>query len=222
MILGAIFKHNWFASLYFNFRMLPFKQAIRLPFDFCHSVRFGQLSGKIHLETNVLRMGMIKIGTQGSDMFPKSETIISIQGDVYIKSYFVLGAGSSFISRPQSEIHIGRNVIFGARNLIFCEKKIEFGDDFLTSWDCQIMDSDTHALIDVKTNIESEYKKPVSFGNHVWCGNGVVINKGSKLPSNSVVASRSLCNKDFSSEPEYCVFAGTPAKVISKNKKWRL
>lgn len=34
-IVTIIFVHNWIAILYFNFKKLPFKQAIKLPFDFC-------------------------------------------------------------------------------------------------------------------------------------------------------------------------------------------
>ena len=46
-IFTKIFQHNWLAIFYFNFKMLPFKQAIKLPFDFYHHIRFENLSGKI-------------------------------------------------------------------------------------------------------------------------------------------------------------------------------
>ena len=42
-----LFAHNWFAILYFNFKMLPFKQAIHFPFDFCYRIKFRRLTGKI-------------------------------------------------------------------------------------------------------------------------------------------------------------------------------
>lgn len=221
-MIKNFFIHNWWAIFYFNFKILPFKQAIHLPFDFYGKVRFENLKGRIILKNTSLSIGSIKIGSQGSDMFPKSETILNIKGDLEIEDKLVLGIGSSIISLPGSVIRFGKNAIVGARNLIYCERKIELGNDFLTSWDCQIMDSDTHKVIDAQTRHFNDVSKEVIIGNHVWLGNGVIVNKGTKLPNNTIVASRSLCNKDYSELGEKCVIAGSPAKMVSNNKMWEL
>lgn len=34
MNISNLFHRNWWAIFYFNFKMLPFSQAIKLPFDF--------------------------------------------------------------------------------------------------------------------------------------------------------------------------------------------
>lgn len=221
-MLNNFLIHNWYAIFYFNFKMLPFKQAIRLPFDFYGRVRFVSLSGSIKLKSDKLKLGMIKIGSQGTDMFPKSGTVLNIKGDITIEDRMVLGMGSSIICLVGSSIRFGKNAIIGANNLIYCEKSITFGDDFLTSWDCQIMDSDTHKVIDIETGHFNAEAQDVTTGAHVWLGNGVIVNKGTNLPSNTIVASRSLCNKDYSKIGENCVLAGSPAKVVSTNKKWEL
>ena len=161
MILKSFLIHNWWAILFFNFKMLPFKQAVHLPFDFYGKVRFVNLSGSINLRSKKLKVGMIKIGAQGTDMFPKSETILNIKGDVTIEDRLVLGMGSSLISLSDSTLRFGRNAIIGAKNLIYCEKSITFGDNFLTSW-------------------------------------------------------------DYTCHGENCVLAGSPAKVVSTNKRWEL
>lgn len=221
-MLRNFFIHNWCAIFYFNFKMLPFKQAIHLPFDFYGKVRFVNLCGSITLNPKKLKVGMIKIGAQGSDMFPKSETILNIKGDITIEDRLVLGMGSSLISLTGSTIRFGKNAIIGAKNLIYCEKSITFGDNFLTSWDCQIMDSDTHKVIDIETGDYNAVALNVVFGSNVWLGNGVIVNKGTNLPSNTIVASRSLCNKDYTCHGGNCVLAGSPAKVVSTNKRWEL
>ena len=222
MILKGFYIHNWWAILFFNFKMLPFKQAIYLPFDFYGKVRFVNLSGSINLRSEKLKVGMIKIGAQGTDMFPKTETILNIKGDITIEDRLVLGMGSTLISLSDSTIRFGKNAIIGAKNLIYCEKSITFGDNFLTSWDCQIMDSDTHKVIDIETGHYNAVAKDVITGSNVWLGNGVIVNKGTNLPSNTIVASRSLCNKDYTEVRENCVLAGSPAKVVSTNKRWEL
>ncbi len=222
MIIRKFFIHNWPAIFYLNFKMLPFHKAIHLPIDIYGKVRFEKLTGRLSLNGRVLRAGMIKIGSQGSDMFPNSNCVVSIEGTVEITDTLIVGTGSSFISKKGSKIRFGSNAIFGARNIIFCEQEMNFGDDFLTSWDCQIMDTDTHDVVDCITSEFRPSVKPVSFGEHVWLGNGVIVNKGTKLPSNTIVASRSLCNKDYTDIGEYSILAGSPAKVVAKNKRWRL
>lgn len=75
-IVTIIFVHNWIAILYFNFKKLPFKQAIKLPFDFYYKVRFKNLKGKIIIKNENIHRGMIKIGGRGSEMFPRNPVII--------------------------------------------------------------------------------------------------------------------------------------------------
>lgn len=221
-MIKHFFIHNWFAILYFNFKMLPLRQAIHLPFDFYGKTRFVDLCGTVQVLSDSLSMGMIKIGSQGSDMFPKTETVLNIKGDIYVGGRLVIGMGSSIVSLPNSKLSFGRNDILGAKNLIYCEKSISFGDNFLTSWDCQIMDSDTHEVVDLETGVCGSAFKEVVVENNVWLGNGVVINKGTRLSSFSIVASRSLCNKDYSGFGGNCILAGSPANVVSRNVMWKL
>ena len=67
--INKIFAHNFLAIIYFNFKMLPFSQAIKLPFDFYYKIRFENLSGKVFLNSDKITRGMIKIGGRGSEMF---------------------------------------------------------------------------------------------------------------------------------------------------------
>lgn len=106
-IVTIIFVHNWIAILYFNFKKLPFKQAIKLPY--------------------------------------------------YMK-------------------------------------------DLLSN---KILEKDT--LINI--------------GSFNWIGNRCSIMKGTITPNNVIIASNSLCNKDYSLTPEFSVLAGSPAKVVKNNIK---
>lgn len=95
-IVTIIFVHNWIAILYFNFKKLPFKQAIKLPFDFYYKVRFKNLKGKIIIKNENIHRGMIKIGGRGSEMFPRNPVIIDISGTWIIKGITEVGIGSLY------------------------------------------------------------------------------------------------------------------------------
>lgn len=222
MILTKLFQHNWIASIYLNFKMLPFLQAIKLPLDIYYNVRFDKLTGKIELNTDKVYRRMVKFGAQGSDMFQRKGCILSIEGTLKLKGSCVFGCSNTIKICKDAIVTVGNGAIFGAENLIYCEKSMNFGDEFLSSWKCQFMDSDTHNITDTITNEPTTSVKPVSIGRHCWIGNHVIVNKGVRLPNNTIVASRSLVTKDFTSEGEYCVFAGIPAKIIQRNRKWTI
>ena len=48
--LAKLFHHNLLAVLYINFKMLPFRQAVKLPLDVYYGIRFDNLSGRIVLK----------------------------------------------------------------------------------------------------------------------------------------------------------------------------
>lgn len=202
--------------------MLPFRQAIKLPLDVYYGIRFDNLSGRIVLKGKKVYRGMVKFGAQGSDMFQRKGCILSIEGTLTLEGSCVFGCSNTIKIRKGAEVTIGNGTIFGAENLIYAENEMHFGDEFLSSWKCQFMDSDTHTITDVETGETTVSVKPVSIGTHCWIGNHVIVNKGTQLPDNTIVASRSLVTKNLMNEGEYCVLAGIPAKVIQRNKKWSI
>ena len=49
-------------TIYFNFRTLPFKQAIKLPIFIYGRVRLFGLNGEVIFENTYIKTGMVKIG----------------------------------------------------------------------------------------------------------------------------------------------------------------
>lgn len=218
-VFRILFAHNWFAILYFNFKMLPFKQAMKLPFDFYYKVRFKQLSGKVVINSSSIYRGMIKIGAQGSDMFPKTPYIIDIKGKVEFCGRCVLGIGGLLRVEKNGVVKFEENVVLGAINRIFCESSIIIKKDTISSWVCQIMDTDTHSIENLINKQMQDRCKPIVIGERNWIGNNVGINKGTMLPDHTIVASYSLCNKDYTSLSEYSILGGMPAKLIATDRK---
>lgn len=222
MNIANIFTHNIIASLYLNFRMLPFGQAIRMPLDVYHGIRFENLSGRIVLNGAKIYRGMVKFGSQGSDMFQRKGCILSIEGTLKLEGSCVFGCSNTIKIKKGANVSIGDRAIFGAESLIYAEKDMRFGEEFVSSWKCQFMDSDTHFITDLQSGQTNVPVKPVSIGKHCWIGNHVIINKGTQLANNTIVASNSLVTKDFTQDGEYCVLAGIPAKVIRRNRAWSI
>lgn len=222
-LLRKFIQHNWLAIVYLNFRMLPLRQAIHLPLDVYNKIRFLNLKGRIILDTPTCWRGMVTMGTQGGELFSeKNETILDIRGDLIIKGRFTSGIGTCIRVDDNASLIMGNDVIVGGLNLLFCSKKIELDSGFLSSWKCQIMDTDTHPIIDMLSRQEKPYIAPVHIGEHTWLCNGVTVNKGTQIPANTIVASHSLCNRDYTSEGSCCVLAGVPAKVVARDKDWRI
>jgi len=62
------------------------------------------------------------------------------------------------------------------------------------------------------------YAKNVTIGNHVWVGAHASILKGSVIPNNCVIATRSVITKVFNES--HAVIAGIPAKIVKHNIDW--
>ena len=220
MMIEVIRKCNIAATLYINIKALPWRQALKFPIVVYGGIQIESLNGKINIKSDRIRRGMIKIGAQGYDMFGKGKCVVSIDGEVEFYGCCSIGTNSSLIIRRNGHLKIGKMVFLGANNLILCEKAITIGDEFMSSWCCQFIDSNTHEIIDINTKIKSEATKAIYIGKHCWLGNHSTVNKGGRLCDNTIVASYSLINKDYSHMGDFCVFAGIPANLKSKGKAW--
>ena len=219
MLASKIFHHNWFAILYFNFKMLPFRQAIHLPFDFYHRVRFNDLSGKIKIKSDKFYRGMIKIGGRGSDIFPRQCSVITLRGYMELGCGIEFGTGISLVIDKDARFILGNNVRLGANTKVYCAKQIEMGNEIDFSWECQIFDTNFHYVKNIENGQVYPIDSPIKIGSYSWLGNRVNVMKGTVIPDNTIVASNSLCNKNYSEIGEYILLAGSPAGLKKKGCK---
>ena len=77
------------------------------------------------------------------------------------------------------------------------------------------MDTNHHFVIN--NNRVRPKESFVYIGDYCWIGNNTTIGKGCILPSNTIVAARSLVSKDYTEYGENCFLAGSPATLKSKN-----
>lgn len=106
-----------------------------------------------------------------------------------------------------SEILIGDNCGFSG-TVIGCFSKITIGNNVNCGANTLITDSDWHL-----NDPRSGQPKPVSIGNNVWLGYGVMVMKGVSIGDNTVIGAGSVVTKDI---PANVIAAGNPCKVIKQ------
>lgn len=216
--LSKIFQHNWWATFYINFKMLPLSQAVKLPIDCYRGVLLKNLSGGVIID-NYIRRAMIKIGGRGSEMFPRTSTIVDIEGSVVFNGVAELGCGSLLRVYKDGKVNFGDKVRIGAYTKVVCQESITFGNEIDISWESQVFDTNFHYMQDTITGEKSTLTLPIVIGSYNWFGNRVNIMRGTVTPDYTIVASNSMTNKDYSNLPPNSLLAGTPAELVRSNVK---
>ena len=216
--MSSTFLHfNVLKTLYFNFKFLPFRDAIRFPVFLFGKIDLCGKHGKIIIKGPV-KKGIIRIGSNRSELYGKRcglVTRIRIDGTVTIENKggrVEINNGVKVIVKKGGHLHLGGACRINSESMLVCRKGISIGDTVRISWQCQIFDTNFHHIrVD---GVVTEMDKKVEIGSRVWIGNRVTINAGSVIPDGSVIASNSLVNKDFSQYGPKCLYGGIPAKMI--------
>ena len=207
---------NWLKTILFNFKMLPFGQAIHIPI-----VLYGKIDikdcvgGKVELVTKKVHFNTCSIGLHhfwSSHIYCPQWTQIIIHGILRISECCQIGNGCHILIKKNALFEMKACSILGANSKVYCTNHIEVGYNTCISWECQLFDSNFHFY--AKDGIVNRIDAPIIIGNNCWIGNRVSIMKGARLGTWAIVAANSLVNKDFS-EIEKGLYAGSPAKCIN-------
>ena len=97
--------------------------------------------------------------------------------------------------------------------------EIIIGKDCMFSSNITFRTGDSHGIVDALTGERYNPSKSIYIGDHVWCGNSVIVLKGTNISNDSVIATGSVvCG--ISSEPN-SIIGGNPAKVIKSGISWK-
>ena len=97
--------------------------------------------------------------------------------------------------------------------------KITIGSDCMIAGPCELRTSDSHSLLDLNGN-RLNAAKDINIGDHVWVGTECLILKGANIPSDCVIAAKSLVCKTNMKWISFAVYGGNPAKLIKSNINW--
>lgn len=146
--------------------------------------------------------------TNPDDVARKDEIIRSLIGEI---------KGSYFFKAPLiveygDYISIGDN-FFANYNCKFMDGgKITFGNDVMIGPDCTFVTA-THPIEPDRRLAGYETFKPITVGDNVWIGAGVIVTPGVTIGNNCVIGAGSVVVKDV---PANSVAVGNPCKVIKK------
>jgi acetyltransferase-like isoleucine patch superfamily enzyme len=205
-------------TIYFNFKYLKIRQAVKLPVLVSKNVSLNAVLGRVHLNCQ-LKTGLVKIGFGNVGIFDKrrSKTIWEVYGDVTFEGNAMIGHGSKIVVGEDASLIFGENLKVTAESSIVAFKRVQIGNNCLLSWDTLLMDTDFHKVKNDNGEIIN-CPQPIIIGDHVWIGCRSVILKGSVIPNNSIVAINSLVNKELLIEN--CIYGGSPVKCLRENISW--
>lgn len=213
---------NPFATLYLNYRTLPFSQACKFPIYIYGRVKFSNLGGDIIIKAP-LKAGMIKFGIpQGFFTASKGSAIICLSNG----SKLIFNGPCKFDHNYAIRItnggvvNIGAYIGFGNDIKIYSENSITIGDYCRIPFGTCFMDTNYHYSIDTETGVIRSKTAPIVIGKYNWIGNTTTIMKGTQTPNGAIIASKSFLNKNFiklGENRENIVIAGSPARIVSGN-----
>lgn len=212
---------NLIKTLFYNFSLLPKKQAIYLPLTIgSYTVINVKSGGKIKLEDDFDRKNAhIYIGLKCLDWLPQSEkTMIIVKGELNLHSDICIGSGTSFEIGENAVLSLNTGFNITGRSTIICKKQIDFASDVLISWNTLIMDSDAHSII--QNNKTVNKNKNIFVGKHSWIGAKSTILAGTVLADNTIVACGAVVKGYFSKNNT--LLAGVPAAIIKENISWSI
>ena len=204
---------NWTKTIYINFKTQNFKTAIKLPILIYGKLKISRLSGQIIL-LGKIKTGRMRIG-YNSDQFsaPKGGALLNLTGKII--SHGVFWASIDVLIQVAGTLELSDCTFFGNSSKLRCNNYVFFGIGSRMASECQAFDTNFHYTRNINTGEIYRPEGKIIVGNYCWIGNRTTLAKGTVLPDYTMVASNSLCNKDFAIDNMVApLIGGIPAKRI--------
>lgn len=209
-------KINWLYSLYFNFHYLPLKQAVKLPVVLFRP-KLLKCKGKISIESESIKTGMIQLGEHLVSIYPKARIIWENHGGhVIFKGKCIIGNSSAISIGAKGICEIGDNFRATSGMKLTSHYRIKFSENVLVAWEVIIMDTSFHRLKDMEGNFKNKGYGAITIGKNNWITTRSIILSGTKTPDYCTVGAGSILNKDYSDFPTHILLAGNPVEVKAK------
>lgn len=114
-------------------------------------------------------------------------------GSVWIGRKFYSRKGLT-INVNSGVVHIGNNVFFNQYVSINSHERVFIGSDTIIGDNVRIYDHNHVFNQDNLIRCQGFKSKPITIGNNVWIGSGVIILSGSSIGDNSVISAGSIIN----------------------------
>lgn len=204
-----------FHTIFFNFKYLPFKQAIKLPI-FIYKPHFLKLKGKINIYGKI-ETGMIKIGFYTVPVYPDSGCVFQIGGTINFMGRAKIGNNSSIIVGGKGVITIGENFNATSTLKIICLNSIVFGKNTLIGWDNLFLDFDFHNLKYLGNLKRTKGYGTINVGDNVWFSNGCRTYKNIEIPNNTVICANTILAKLYLTDENTIIGSNSSVEIKRHN-----
>lgn len=109
-----------------------------------------------------------------------------------------------------SQIHIGARTFINYNAMLLDVAPIIIGEDVMMGPNIQLL-TPTHPLDAEMRRAKWEAAKPITVGNNVWLGGGVIVCPGVTIGDNTVVGTGAVVTKNL---PANVLAVGNPARII--------
>lgn len=202
-------------SILFNFRYLPFKQAIKLPV-WVYKMRLLSQKGSICIESDRIFSGMIQLGFPRCATYPNSGITWRNRGKVIFKGSCKIGNDCFVVVGKQGTLTFGNDFKANAGLKLVSECRITFGNHMRLGWGGIIMDTNFHPLFDMEKKKFKRAYGPIEIGDYNWLGLQCFVMHGVHTPERCIFGARSVLTRGSQFE-SYCVHGGSPLRVLSRN-----
>lgn len=211
---------DYIHSLYFCLKAFHLKDAFKTPVNISYNVKIGNIHrGAIELQRPITH-NQVYIGHQGFSAIAEQPGLINIEegGRLVIQGSARFAQGVRLWIDRGATITIGDNFYCNKNCLFRAFDNISIGKDVLLGWNVEMNTSDGHHLV-IENNSKPNHG-PIKVSDHVWVASHVGFAKNSSVPSDTVIAQRSLVTTTF--DKSKILIAGVPAKEIREDIQWTL
>lgn len=206
-------------SIYWNFKLLPFSQAINMPIIVSGKTKIRNTRrGSIKFDSNP-PIATLTFGVYQQQYSYNVPVYVEIAGRLIIHGncQHEFGPGCSLYVLKSGILEIGDNFCIGHFSRWNISSHTIIGNNNLYSWENLILDTDGHPIFDANNQIIN-WSQPIITGDNVWIGARCTILKGAKIPSGSIIATNSVVTKEL--ETSKSVYINN--KRIHENIRWQI
>lgn len=204
-------------TLYFNFRSLPFRQALKLPI-YLYRPNLVSCKGNVEIRGGV-KHGMIRLGFNNVSIYPQNGIMIENRGTIVFNGCCSIGNDSYISVARRSTVSFGNEFEATGSFKLASYDGVVFGDRVSVGWNSLFIDTDFHRLTRDDGKPVKAYGK-IQVGNNVWFGNNCMVLKNTIVPDFTTVAAGTMISKPLDILEKSVVGNKKPV-VVLRQGIWR-
>ncbi len=211
-VMSVFRKYHFrvFKTLYANFKLLPFRQAVRLPIVICGNTQLLLDHSSVRFRCKPC-FGTFMFG-RNHEFYLSSATpglLMMTHGTVIVEGPVSFSPGCTLRVCEGGVLRLGGNNSISGGCKVMCNGRTTIGRAARLGFNCVCCDTDYFHYMAAKDGT-------VYIGNNSWTADSTSIMCGAQLPDHTFVASRSFVNEDFRDwgDDAGIVIAGSPGKVV--------